>query len=38
MLSFPVGKDGSLTLSTPGTYVYHCVIHPDMKMTIIVTE
>jgi plastocyanin len=38
VLSFPVGKDGSLTLSTPGTYVYHCDIHPAMEMTIIVTE
>jgi plastocyanin len=38
ILSFPVGKDTSWTLSTPGTYVYHCLIHPAMEMTIIVTE
>ena len=24
------------TLNTPGTYTYHCSIHPNMKATVIV--
>ena len=27
----------SITLSTPGTYTYHCMIHPNMVGTINVT-
>jgi plastocyanin len=30
------GKTGSVTLSTPGTYAYHCSIHAFMKGTIVV--
>jgi plastocyanin len=27
----------SFTFATPGTYAYHCEIHPTMKATITVT-
>lgn len=27
---------GSLTFTAPGTYAYHCAIHPEMKGTIVV--
>lgn len=30
------GDVGSMTLDTPGTYQYHCSIHPYMKGTITV--
>jgi len=30
------GMKFSFTFTTPGTYTYHCRIHPDMKGTIIV--
>lgn len=32
----PVGAGFSQTFDTPGTYAYHCAIHPFMKGTIIV--
>ncbi|MGB8309668.1 MAG: plastocyanin/azurin family copper-binding protein [Methanoregula sp.] len=31
------GKSYSFTFDTPGTYPYHCSIHPYMKGTVIVT-
>lgn len=32
------GKEGNLTFSAPGTYPYHCAIHPTlMKGTIVVS-
>ena len=36
--SDPVAKGGTyqFTFSQPGTYAYHCSIHPSMKGTIIV--
>lgn len=30
------GKSGSVTFSKPGTYTYHCKIHPTMHGTVIV--
>ena len=30
------GKTYSYTFNTPGTYSYHCGIHPSMKATIVV--
>lgn len=30
------GKSGIITFSKPGTYTYHCSVHPTMKGTIIV--
>ena len=30
------GESGSVTFSKPGTYTYHCSIHPMMKATIVV--
>jgi predicted lipoprotein with Yx(FWY)xxD motif len=30
------GKTFSFTFKTPGTYAYHCAIHPNMKATIVV--
>ena len=30
------GRSGSVTFSKPGTYTYHCSVHPTMKGTIIV--
>jgi plastocyanin len=33
-----VGASGALTFSAPGTYAYHCTIHPAiMKGTITIT-
>jgi len=29
---------GALLFSKPGTYPYHCMIHPFMKATITVTQ
>jgi plastocyanin len=31
------GKSFALVFNTPGTYQYHCNIHPNMKATITVT-
>lgn len=31
------GKTVSFTFTKPGTYPYHCSIHPTMKATIVVT-
>ena len=33
----PKGATYSFTFTSPGTYPYHCNIHPSMKATIIVT-
>jgi plastocyanin len=35
----PIGAGASMTFTfaTPGTYAYHCAIHPTMKATITVT-
>jgi plastocyanin len=30
------GQSGSATFSKPGTYTYHCSVHPNMTATIIV--
>jgi plastocyanin len=35
--SLPKGASYSFKFDTPGTYPYHCSIHPSMKGTIIVT-
>jgi plastocyanin len=32
------GQAYTITLTVPGTYIYHCVIHPHMEGTIIVKE
>jgi plastocyanin len=31
------GASYSFTFDTPGTYPYHCAIHPTMKATVTVT-
>ena len=33
----PKGAQYSFRFDTPGTYPYHCSIHPSMKATVIVT-
>jgi plastocyanin len=30
------GKSASVTFTTPGTFAYHCSIHPDMHGTVVV--
>ena len=35
--SLPKGAGYSFKFETPGTYPYHCSLHPSMKGTIIVT-
>ncbi len=35
--SLPKGAGYSFKFDTPGTYPYHCAIHPSMKATVIVT-
>lgn len=30
------GGEGSYTFNTPGTYAYHCALHPSMKGTVVV--
>lgn len=32
------GQSYSYTFTTPGTYTYHCTIHPMMKGTVVVTQ
>ncbi|MFL5759739.1 MAG: cupredoxin family copper-binding protein [Thermomicrobiales bacterium] len=32
------GQSASVTFDTPGTFTYHCAIHPNMTATITVTE
>jgi plastocyanin len=32
------GASASITFNTPGTFTYHCAIHPNMVATITVTE
>ena len=34
----PTGKTFSLTITKPGTYTYHCAIHPTMSGTLIVSN
>lgn len=36
--SIAPGQSFSFTFTTPGTYAYHCAIHPGMKATIVVTS
>ena len=36
--SISSGASYSFTFTKPGTYTYHCSIHPTMKGTIIVTS
>jgi plastocyanin len=36
--SLASGASYSFTFTQPGTYTYHCSIHPSMKGTIIVTS
>jgi len=36
--SLATGATYSFTFTQPGTYMYHCSIHPSMKGTIIVTS
>ncbi|MEI7434753.1 MAG: cupredoxin family copper-binding protein [Methanomicrobiales archaeon] len=35
--SLPKGASYSFKFDTPGTYPYHCSLHPSMKGTVIVT-
>ncbi len=35
--SIKPGSSGSFTFTKPGTYTYHCAIHPTMTATIVVT-
>jgi plastocyanin len=35
--SLPKGAKYSFKFDTPGTYPYHCSLHPSMKGTVIVT-
>jgi plastocyanin len=35
--SLPKGASYSFKFDNPGTYSYHCSIHPSMKATVIVT-
>ncbi len=32
----PIGASYQFTFTAPGTYWYHCLIHPSMKATIVV--
>lgn len=32
------GQSKSITFSKPGTFTYHCSVHPNMKATIVVTS
>lgn len=32
------GQTGEVTFDTPGTYLYHCSLHPNMTGTIVVEE
>ncbi|VVB58222.1 Halocyanin [Candidatus Anstonella stagnisolia] len=33
---FQSGGEGSYTFNAPGTYAYHCSVHPSMKGTVVV--
>jgi len=35
--SLPTGATYQFTFTAPGTYAYHCIIHPSMKATVVVT-
>lgn len=34
--NLPKGKSGSVTLTKPGTYAYHCAFHPFMHGKVVV--
>ena len=36
--AFGLGETYVFLFTTPGTYTYHCSIHPSMKGTVIVTQ
>jgi plastocyanin len=35
--SLTEGKSGTVRFDTPGTYSYHCALHPTMKGKVVVT-
>lgn len=35
--ALPTGATYQFTFTSPGTYTYHCMIHPSMKATVIVS-
>lgn len=34
----PAGESRNIVFSQPGTFVVRCAIHPQMKMTVVVSE
>ncbi len=37
-VSIDAGKDATVTFNTPGTFRYHCGIHPQMQGVVLVCE